>query len=33
MADKRIHLLQSVNILWLGLAFVFGSMAVTGVWL
>jgi hypothetical protein len=28
-----IHLLQCINLLWLGLAFFFGSMALTGVWL
>jgi hypothetical protein len=31
--NKSVHILQAVNILWLGLAFFLGSMAVTGVWL
>lgn len=31
--NRAIHLLQSINMLWLALAFVFGSMVVTGVWL
>jgi hypothetical protein len=31
--NKRLHLLQIVNLLWLGLAFFLGSMAVTGLWL
>ena len=31
--NKAIHLLQGVNLLWLALAFFFGGMAVTGVWL
>ena len=31
--NKAIHLLQSINLLWLALASFFGSMAVTGVWL
>ena len=31
--NKAIHLLQSINMLWLAFAFFFGSMAVTGVWL
>ena len=30
---RAIHLLQGINLLWLALAFVFGGMAVTGVWL
>jgi hypothetical protein len=30
---RAIHLLQSINLLWLALAFFFGGMAVTGVWL
>lgn len=31
--SKSVHLLQSINLLWLALAFFFGSMAVTGIWL
>jgi hypothetical protein len=30
---RAIHFLQGINLLWLALAFFFGSMAVTGVWL
>ena len=30
---RSIHLLQGINLLWLALAFFFGGMAVTGVWL
>ena len=30
---RAIHLLQSINLFWLALAFFFGGMAVTGVWL
>lgn len=30
--NRATHLVQSINLLWLALAFVFGSMAVTGVW-
>lgn len=28
-----IHLLQSINLLWLALGLLFGSMAISGVWL
>lgn len=31
--QRTIHLLQSINLLWLAFAFFLGSMAVTGVWL
>lgn len=31
--NKAIHLLQSINLLWLFFTFAFGGMAVTGVWL
>lgn len=30
--NRAIHLLQSINLIWLALAFYFGVMAVTGVW-
>ncbi len=30
--NKAVHLLQSINLLWLAFAFLFGGMAVTGVW-
>ncbi|PKO36256.1 MAG: hypothetical protein CVU33_19340 [Betaproteobacteria bacterium HGW-Betaproteobacteria-6] len=30
---KEIHFLQLLNILWLIFAFLFGGMAITGVWL
>ena len=32
-SKRAIHLLQGINVLWLALAFIFGGMAVTGVWL
>lgn len=28
-----IHFLQGINLLWLAFSFLFGSMAVSGVWL
>jgi hypothetical protein len=30
---RAVHLLQSINLLWLAFAFLLGGMAVTGVWL
>jgi hypothetical protein len=29
---RAVHLLQSINLLWLAVAFFLGGMAVTGVW-
>ena len=31
--SRAVHLLQSINLLWLAFAFFLGGMAVTGVWL
>ena len=30
--NKMIHWLQTINLVWLILIFIFGQMAVTGIW-